>query len=84
MSRSSVMANFSAKVNLQVLWGGALCAEIPGGGRGGMLSSVSGSSFFFLKRASFLWSVLTGLWIWSRILAFEEFAAQREGGSLAG
>lgn len=60
--------------------------RFPVGGRQGwggeaLLSSVSGSSsFFFLTfLVSLLWSVLTGPQIWSRILAFEELAAQREG-----
>ena len=39
----------SAKVNLQVLWGGALCAEIPGGGRGGAFKCEWELFFFFLN-----------------------------------
>lgn len=60
--------------------------EIPGGGQAGLGGGGAAFKcewelfFFFLTfLVSLLWSVLTGPQIWSRILAFEELAAQREG-----
>ena len=50
---------------------------------GGAAFKCEWELFFFKKKktclVSLLWSVLTGPQIWSRILAFEELAAQREG-----